>query len=88
MPMPELKPSQTVRVVQTVHTRERDWQTSVEGRIISLESQPTGSWFAHGKNDKLWLQRLRLEKTDGELVELVLDNDSVVTILKDVAEQP
>ena len=81
--MPELRPSQKVRVLQTVHTREGDWQTDVEGKILSLESKPTGSWFAHGKDDKLWLQRLLLEKEDGERVELVLDRDSVVTILDD-----
>lgn len=81
--MPELKPSQTVRIVQTVHTREGQWQTSVEGKIESIASRPTGSWFAHGKNDKLWLKRLRLQKDDGEFVDLVLDDDSVVTILDD-----
>ncbi|MCG8408589.1 MAG: hypothetical protein MI923_25585 [Phycisphaerales bacterium] len=80
--MPELKPSQTVRIVQTVQTREGEWQTSVEGKIISVASKPTGSWFAHGKNDRLWLKRLRLQKEDGEFVDLILDHDSVVTILE------
>lgn len=78
-----LRPSQRVRVLQTVHTREGDWQTGIEGVIVSVASKPTGSWFAHGKNDKLWLTRLRIRQDDGELVDFVLDRDSVVTILDD-----
>ncbi len=83
MPAASMKPSQRVRVVQTVHTREDDWHTSVEGEIVSVESKPTGSWFAHGKGDKLWLTRLLIRKRDGELVDLVLDRGSTVTVLDD-----
>jgi len=81
MPDPRLKPSQKVRVVQSIDTREGVWRTEVEGKVISVACRPTGSWFAHGKDDKLWLPRLRIEKEDGELVDLVLDGESVVTIL-------
>lgn len=83
MPAPSMKPSQRVRVLQTIRMREGDWQTGVEGEIVSVESKPTGSWFAHGKDDKLWLTRLRIRKDDGELVDLILDRDSVVTVLDD-----
>ena len=78
-----LEPSQRVRILQTVHAREGDWQTEIEGKIVSIASKPTGSWFVHGKNDKLWLRRLTIRKDDGELADLVLDRDSVVTILDD-----
>ena len=81
MPDPRLKPSQRVRVVQSICMREGVWRTEVEGKVISMASKPTGSWFAHGKDDKLWLMRLRIEKEDGERVDLVLDDESVVTIL-------
>jgi hypothetical protein len=77
----ELKPSQRVRVIQTIHTRDGPWQAQVEGRIASCGWQPTGSWFAHGKNDRLWLCRLRLEKDDGEFVDIVIDGETVVTPL-------
>lgn len=86
MDVAKLKPSQAVRVVQTIRTREGAWRTAVEGKIVSLASRPTGSWFAHGKHDKLWLPRLRLEKEDGELVDLVLDDESIVTILDGSSE--
>ena len=83
MPVASIKPSQRVRVLQTIHTREGDWRHSGEGEVLSVESKPTGSWFAHGKGDKLWLTRLRIRKEDGELVDLVLYRDSVVTVLDD-----
>jgi len=37
--------------------------------ILGLEysQQQTGSWFAHSKDDKLWLDRLLIRKADGEL---------------------
>jgi len=82
MPTPQLKPSQTVRVVQTLRLRERLWQTRVEGKIISIDAKPTGSWHAHGRGGKLWLARLKLEKADGEKIELILDEASVVTVLE------
>lgn len=79
----KLAPGQTVRIAQTIHARDGDWRTSIEGKIVRIAPAPTGSWFAHGKDDRLWLQRLRLEKEDGEIVELNLDRDSLVTIIKD-----
>ena len=81
MTLPDLKPSQRVRVQQTISTRTGPWEISVEGTIISSEPQPTGAWYAHGKNDKLWLHRLRLQKDDGEIVDLILDEESVVNQL-------
>jgi len=83
MPLPDFKPLQRVRVTQTIQTRDGPWQTQVEGQVVSCESRPTGAWFAHGKNDKLWLRRLRLEKDDGEIVDLVIDGDTMVTALDD-----
>ena len=77
----ELRANQRVRVVQTVQERTDSWAIQVEGTIVELSLQPTGAWHAHGKNDKLWLQRLRLAKDDGEIVDLILDDASVVTPL-------
>lgn len=76
-----LKPGQRVRVRQTIRTREGDWQTELEGEVVVCEPRPTGSWFAHGKNDRLWLARLILCKSDGEQVELSLSPDSELTVL-------
>jgi hypothetical protein len=81
MVIPKIEPKQRVRVTQTIRMRNGSWQTQIEGTVISARPEPTGSWHAHGKNHHLWLQRLRLSRADGEIVDLVLDEVSVVTVL-------
>ena len=70
-----------VRVVQQVSLRDETWQEVVEGEVLAHGTEPTGSWFAHGRNDRLWLDRLRLRKDDGEITSLVLDRNSRVEVL-------
>jgi hypothetical protein len=41
----------------------------------------TGSWFAHGKDDKVWLDRIELRKDDGEMVVCNLDQFSEVEVV-------
>jgi hypothetical protein len=61
--------------------RNQQWVTRAEGTVVACGPETTGSWYAHGKNDKLWLIRLRLRKHDGELTTLVLDHNSRVQFL-------
>jgi hypothetical protein len=79
--IPTLMHGQRIRVIQSIRTREGEWTTDVDGEVVSCGPHPTGSWFAHGKGDKLWLQRVRLRKYDGELVDLTIDEASEVTVL-------
>lgn len=80
-----IQPGVRVRVEQTIHggeaTQLATWTTRVEGTVLSCEAEPTSSWYAHGKQDRLWLLRVRLQKDDGEISALNLDSASVVTIL-------
>ncbi len=73
IPAPPVKPGDRVRVVQAVVGRDKTWTTRVEGLVESCEAEPTGSWYAHGRNDRLWLWRLRVRKPDGEITALVVD---------------
>ncbi len=68
-----LRPGQRVRCTQVICDRARTQSGSVEGVIERIESLPTGSWFAHGRNDRLWLRRVRLRKDDGEVTLLIVD---------------
>lgn len=71
-----------VRVVQQVPRQALgggSMSTSVVGTVVRYEQMKTGSWYAHGKDDKLWLDRLVLRKDDGEVVYLNLDQYSAVT---------
>ena len=67
-----------VKVTQQTPRQRGVITISVEGRVVRLGQQKTGSWFAHSKDDKLWLDRMELRKEDGELVVLNLDRHTVV----------
>jgi hypothetical protein len=78
------QPGQRVRVTQQVpHLGNGDatFSTTVEGVIESFGQQKTGSWYAHSKDHKLWLDRLRLRKDDGEIVYVNLDQYSTVEVV-------
>jgi hypothetical protein len=71
-----------VAVRQIVQRRGAAWQSEITGVIESWEERPTGSWYAHGKNDKLWLQRLTLRKMDGEITTVVIDDKTYLARLE------
>lgn len=81
-----LKIGQRVRIVQTIARREGDWKTAVEGEVVLIEEQPTGSWFAHGKDRRLWLKRIRLKTSDGSLSTVSVDQHSRVEVLADAGD--
>lgn len=72
------KAGERIRVTQQISRQTGVLSTSVEGRIVRFEQSKTGSWYAHAKDDRLWLDRLILKKNDGEIVTLNLDQYSVV----------
>ena len=72
------QPGKRVRVTQQIPRTAAVWTNSVEGVIVQSERAKTGSWFAHAKDDQLWLDRLEIRKDDGEIVVLNLDQYSVI----------
>ncbi|MEM6332633.1 MAG: hypothetical protein AAF823_04760 [Planctomycetota bacterium] len=73
-PAVALMPGDRVRVTQQV--QHKQWSSVVEGEVVAVEQRKTGSWFAHSKDDRLWLDRLELRKDDGELIVCNLDQYS------------
>ncbi len=67
-----------VRVTQQAPQRDQTWTNTVEGTLTRFKQAKTGSWFAHAKDDQLWLDRLELRLDDGELVILNLDQYSLI----------
>lgn len=67
-----------VRVVQQIPRRSGTMTTSTEGVVLRAGQQKTGSWFAHARDKKLWLDRLELRLDDGEIVVVNLDQFSRV----------
>lgn len=70
-----------VQVTQQIARRDRTWTNLIKGTIVASEQRPTGSWFAHSKGDRLWLDRLVIRREDGEILTLILDDYSHVEIL-------
>ena len=79
-PMPEMSfpPGTSVCVTEVTARRARPVQVQTVGVVESWEELPTGSWYAHGKNDRLWLCRLRLRKLDGEITILIVDDGTSI----------
>jgi hypothetical protein len=73
MDVVEIKAGQRLRVLQEIDRREGNWSNAVEGTVVFVRAEKTGSWHAHGRDDKLWLYHIRLQKDDGELTTLVVD---------------
>jgi len=76
----KLVPGANVRVTQQIAARDYTWTTEVKGTVVRYEQRSTGSWYAHSKNEKLWLDRLVLKKADGEISILNLDAFSHVDV--------
>ena len=67
-------------MTQQIAARHYTMTSEVRGTITAYEQKPTGSWYAHSKDDRLWLDRLTLRKDDGEITTLNLDAASHVEI--------
>lgn len=81
------QPGQLVRIIQQVPRRSGTMTTRVEGTVRSFGQSKTGSWFAHSKDKKLWLDRVEIEKADGELAIVNLDQYSRIEAVDAPAAQ-
>jgi len=81
----KLVPGARVKVVQQIAARNYTWTTEVRGTVVEYAQKETGSWFAHSRDDKLWLDRLVIRKQDGEITTLILDDYSHVEVEEQVA---
>lgn len=79
----QLRPGARVRIVQQIAARHYAWGTAHVGTVERYEQKQTGSWFAHARGDKLWLDRLTIRKDDGEIFTFNLDEYTRIDILED-----
>lgn len=77
----EIKAGQRVRVHQTIDRREGDWVRTFDATVIGFITEKTGSWNAHGKDDKLWLNRVHLKKDNGEETIITVDTRTRIELL-------
>ncbi|MFA7237919.1 MAG: hypothetical protein WC058_13730 [Phycisphaeraceae bacterium] len=68
------KTGERVRITQQIPQRDGDcWTSILEGAVVRFEQAKTGSWYAHAKHERLWLDRLTIRKDDGEISVANLD---------------
>ena len=79
------QPGTVVRITQQIPRRLDTYTTSVTGKVVRQERQNSGSWFARNKRNRVWLDRLVIQKTDGEVSILNLDEYTVVEVLEGAA---
>jgi hypothetical protein len=80
-------PGSRVRITQQIaRTNRKPWTITIDGVVESYEVSKTGSWFAHAKDDRLWLERLTLRRDDGEEVVCNLDRYSHIELLEPAPE--
>jgi len=77
------KPGQRVRIFQEIDRREGNWTHELVGTVLTVQAEKTGSWHADGKDGKLWLNRVRLQKEDGEITTIVVDRYTRFEVLAD-----
>jgi hypothetical protein len=77
-----LTPGAHVRITQQIAARHYTLPAVIEGTVMVYEQRPTGSWFAHSRDDKLWLDRVVLKKADGEITTLNLDDYTNVELVQ------
>ena len=71
-----------VCVRQVTSMGSENFEVEVVGVVEAWEDLPTGSWHADGKDSKLWLRRLRLRKSDGEISLIVVDDQTYLAKLE------
>ncbi len=74
-------PGQRVRITQSVPRQSGTMSIVVEGTVVSAGAGKTGSWFAHGKDNNVWLDRIELKKDDGEMVVCNMDPNTKVEVV-------
>lgn len=87
MPRPlsshEYQVGQRVRITQQIPRARDTFTITLEGVVRRFGQQKTGSWFAHSKDNKVWLDRLELQRDDGEIIVCNLDQYTRVELLQD-----
>lgn len=81
-----LAPGSRVRITKQVARQSNALTNSVEGTVVKAEQRKTGSWFAHSKDDRLWLDRLEIKKDDGEIYICNVDSQTVIEMITQQGE--
>ncbi len=74
----ELRPGDQVEVEHLVTVGPKQWKTSVAGKVVRTQRRRHGLHFDRNADDHVFSDTVVLERPDGELVSLALDEYSEV----------
>jgi hypothetical protein len=80
-PKPKYPPGTQVRVTQHVRVGHRRWLTRVMGVVLKEGRRPVGGIEMGGKASYCHQKTLQLQREDGELIEIAIDEDTQVETL-------
>jgi hypothetical protein len=75
---PRYQPGTRLRVTQHVRVGHRRWLTTVEGVVVKEGRRPVGGIEMGGKASYCQQATLQLERDDGEITEVALDEQTQV----------
>jgi hypothetical protein len=76
-----LKPGDRVRVTQRVRVGKRQWRSTVEGTVEATSRRLTGLHTDRARDDHVYVDALRLQRDDGEITTLTLDEFTDLEVL-------
>lgn len=79
---PKYAPGSKVRVVQYARVGHRRWKTQVEGVVVSEGLRPVGGIEMGGKAAFCRQDTLMLRRSDGELTEIAVDENTEIIMLE------
>jgi hypothetical protein len=74
----ELRPGERVEVEHTVMVGPRSWTTKTTGKVVRTERVRHGLHFSRNFDDKVFSDVILLERPDGELTSITLDEFTVL----------
>ena len=69
----ELQPGDRVRVTHQIKVGQQNWTTTTIGRVVRLDRRRHGLHFRRHDDDKVFSDIIVLERADGELTTVTLD---------------
>ncbi len=78
-------PGQRVRIRRLVRIGSDCWRFEVSGVVRAIESTPTGIHTDRRPQDDFWIETVTIEKPDGELSRVTIDEHTELELVEDVA---
>lgn len=83
-----LRPGDVVELKHQVKVGFRQWQTTTVGKVVKAERRRHGLHHHRNTDDKVFSDVIVLQRDDGELTSVTLDEFSQLTKLKSAKPQP